>query len=96
MTTSHQSPALAVRDAAAICRVAQLPAFAHFDHMVGNHVRIESETPAAGHYLITPTTEDRFKVRWVPDEGPIVVFDLAATPAHAAGLILDHQNGLLP
>lgn len=95
MATTH-SPMLKVREAAAVFRLADLRAFAYFDHMVGHHVRVEATGALGGYYIVTPAQELQFKVRWVPDVGPVVTVGLSATPAHAAGLVLDHQDGLLP
>lgn len=50
-----------------------------------------------GIYLITPVAEmGRLRVRWTPLNGHMQSLGDVATAEHAAAMILDHQDNLLP
>lgn len=99
MTTAVlTSPRNKTAACADILRLAQLPAENGYNGHVGHHVRVNVAGQNPGHYLVTPARADQFKVRWYPRLGQSrpAVLGLVDTPARAAGLILDHVEGLLP
>lgn len=91
-TKPPQSPMLKVQAAVTVFRAASLRAFSLYDHMVGHHVRIDATGDEAGYYIVNPAAQGQFRVRWIPESGPIVALGHAETAARAAGIVLDHQD----
>lgn len=78
-----------------MCRKAKLTSTARFNQHYGNHVEIHSANGTPGRYIATPANRDQIKVRWYPHQGRETVLGLVPSAPRAAGLILDHQEGLL-
>jgi hypothetical protein len=93
--TITRSPRLKVEDYAEVLAAAKLRAVPQRNGHYGHYVEVPSPGPLAGRYIVTPAGHDQIKVRWYPSLGRTAVLGLVDTPARAAGLILDHQEGLL-
>jgi hypothetical protein len=89
------SPAARVTEVADVFRRAHLRPLAQFDRHYGHHVEVATSDPV-GRYIVTPSNVGMVKVRWFPLTDDTALLGLVDTPARAAGLILDHQEGLLP
>jgi hypothetical protein len=97
-TTLLVSPRSKVAACAIVLRRAQLPAEVGYDRHVGHHVRVNVAGSNPGYYLVTPARVEQFRVRWYPRNSQPPRPDLLGivdTPARAAGLILDHYEGLV-
>lgn len=95
-TTLTASPRIKVAECAAVLAAASLPGIVQFDRRYGVHVLVPFTGNMPGEYMLNPAGVDQIKVRWMPLTNRTVILGLVDSPARAAGLILDHQDGLLP
>jgi hypothetical protein len=95
-TTTIEGPRERVRSIVAVFAAAQLRVDSAFTRHFGHHAVVTVIGEKTGHYLVTPAGEHQVRVRWKPLVGRTDELGLLDTPARAAGLILDHQAGLLP
>jgi hypothetical protein len=78
---------------------AKLNAHAQRGGAIGHHAVIAGTGPRGGRYTAQPVADggrDGIRIRWTPPTGAQVRLGAVDTPARAAGLILDHQDHLLP
>lgn len=94
-TTITRSPFVRTTECADVCKTAKLPrSSSGYNQIFGAHVEVGS---GGGRYIATPMHGEQFRVRWYATATAApAILGIVDGPARVAGLILDHQEGLLP